>query len=220
MTWLKLTKKALQLKKQNSTIEEVKVESYPDNSTEDWIEEFPTRWFEGEDAPKTMIISNNEYEPQSIEKGAIQLKILYRLEELYPGSDVSEKLKELSQKSGVDLSVLTFYSTQPISKEKLKEPSTKKQLDKICSALDCNIDTLEKREVDLPLFKFDIDFYIRKKYKTEADFIQQTGTSAELIDLLRTQYVDIYLITGSRTNDFYSRSNYRKVWCKYCNFGC
>lgn len=38
MTWLKLTKKALQLKQPNSneSIDEVKVESY--NSTEDWIE--------------------------------------------------------------------------------------------------------------------------------------------------------------------------------------
>ncbi|MEB3342672.1 hypothetical protein [Okeania sp.] len=167
-----------------------------------------------------MIISNNEDEPQSIERGAIQLKILYRLEELYPDSDTDKSLEELSKKSRIDISVLTFYSTQPISKEKLKEPSTKKQLDKICTALNCNIDTLEKREVDLPLFKFDIDFYIRKKYKTEAEFIQQTGTSAEFIDLLRTQYIDIYLITGSRTNNVYSRSNYRAVWCKYCNFGC
>lgn len=218
MTWLKLTKKALHLMRQNSneSIDEVKVESY--NPTEDWIEEFPTRWFEGSDVPKTMIISNNEHEPLNIEKGAIKLKILEKLEALYPKSDIYQQLEKLSNNSGVDISVLTFYSTQPISKEKLEEPSTQQQLAKICDVLGCNIDTLKGEEVDIPLFKFDIDFYIKKKYKTEAQFIQQTGTSGEFIEILRTQYIDIsvLIIFGGG----YSRSNYRSVWCKYCKFGC
>ncbi len=201
MTWLKLTKKALQLKQQNSneSIEEVKVESNPNNPTEDWIEEFPTKWFEGEDAPKIMIISNYEYEPQNIEKGAIKLKILEKLEALYPNTDISQKLKELSQDDRVDVNifVLAFYSTLPISKEKFKEPSTQQQLKKICKFLGCEINDLkEEQEEDIPLFKFDIDLHIRKYYQSEAQFIEETGASVEFIDLLRTQHIDIYLFTS------------------------
>ncbi|MGD1704056.1 hypothetical protein [Dapis sp. BLCC M229] len=203
MTWLKLTKKALQLKEQNSTIEEVKVESYPKNPTEDWIEEFPTRWFEGEGAPKTMIISRNEYEPLNIEnikKGAIQLKILEKLD---PNNDlddqqisdklkkISDKLKNLSQNSGVDILTLAFYSTQLISKKKLEETSTQEQLQKICDILGCEINDLKGEEVDIPLFKFDIDLYIKKKYQNEAEFMKKTGTSAEFIEILRTEHIDI-----------------------------
>ncbi len=209
MTWLKLTKKALELKEQNSTIEEVQVESYPKNPTEDWIEEFPTRWFEGADAPKTMIISNNEYEPQSIKKGAIKLKILEILEKLDQNPDknndlddqqksekvknISDELKNLSQKSGVDELILAFYSTQPISKKKFEAASTQEQLQKICDILGCKIDDLKGEEVDIPLFKFDIDLYIKKKYQNEAEFIKETNTSAEFIEILRTEHIDLYL---------------------------
>ncbi|NET41417.1 hypothetical protein [Okeania sp. SIO2B3] len=209
MTWLKLTKKALQLKgaKSNESIEEVKVESNPNNPTEDWIEEFPTRWFEGSDAPKTMIISNNEYEPLNIEnikKGAIQLKILEKLDpNLDPNNDlddqqisdkvkkISDKLKNLSQNSGVDELILAFYSTQLISKKKLEETSTQEQLQKICDILGCEINDLKGKEVDIPLFKFDIDLYIKKKYQNEAEFMKKTGTSAEFIEILRTEHIDI-----------------------------
>ena len=212
MTWLKLTKKSLHLMgKSGESIEEVKVESYPSNPTEDWIKEFPTRWFEGSYAPKTMIISNNEYEPLNIEnikKGAIKLKILENiLEKLDPNFDpnndlddqqiskklkkISEELKNLSQKSGVDELILAFYSTQPISKKRFEAASTQEQLQKICDILGCKIDDLKGEEVDIPLFKFDIDLYIKKKSQNEAEFMKETDTSAEFIEILRTEHIQI-----------------------------
>ncbi|MDJ0516486.1 MAG: hypothetical protein QNJ74_09605 [Trichodesmium sp. MO_231.B1] len=227
MTWLKLTKKALELKEQNSTIEEVKVESNPKNPTEDWIEEFPTRWFEGEDTPKTMIISNNEYEPLNIEnikKGAIQLKILEKLGLNFdPNNDlddqqksekvknISDELKKLSQNSGVDILTLAFYSTQLISKKKFEAASTQEQLQKICDILGCKIDDLKGEEVDIPLFKFDIDLYIKKKYQNEAEFIKETNTSAEFIEILRTEHIDI-----SFNNPFgdYTWTDYLEDWIR------
>ncbi|NES03371.1 MAG: hypothetical protein F6K22_11270 [Okeania sp. SIO2F4] len=224
MTWLKLTKKALELKEQNSTIEEVQVESYPKNPTEDWIEEFPTRWFEGEDAPKTMIISRNDVELLDIEKGAIKLKILEKLGLNFdPNNDlddqqksekvknISDELKKLSQNSGVDILTLAFYSTQLISKKKFEETSTQEQLQKICDILRCKIDDLKGEEEDIPLFKFDIDLYIKKKYQNEAEFIKETNTSAEFIEILRTEHIDI-----SFNNPFgdYTWTDYLEDWIR------
>ncbi|MDY7007795.1 MAG: hypothetical protein SWX82_28610 [Cyanobacteriota bacterium] len=142
-----------------------------------------------------MIISRNDVELLDIEKGAIELNIL---EKLNPNNDlnnrqISEKLENLSHNSGVDQLILAFYSTQPISKKKLEAASTQEQLQKICDILGCEINDLKGEEVDIPLFKFDIDLYIKKKYQNEAQFIKETDASAEFIEILRTEHIDVSL---------------------------
>ena len=182
----------------DESIEQVKVKSNPNNPTEDLIENLPTEWFEGSDAPKTMIISRNEYERLNIEnikKGAIKLKILEKINQnnALKALSPTQKLINLSQKSGVDKLILAFYSTQPISKKKLEAASTQEQLQKIGDILGCEINDLMGEEVDIPLFKFDIDLYIKKKYQNEAQFIKETNASAEFIEILRTEHIDVSL---------------------------
>ncbi|MGI8504559.1 MAG: hypothetical protein ACR2LR_26035, partial [Hassallia sp.] len=79
-------------------------------------------------------------------------KVAFRLKILELAKDKKLSLAELSKLSDVDLAVLAFYSTQPISQQKLAESQCQKHLIGITNALNCRIEDL-RVTADLPITK-------------------------------------------------------------------
>lgn len=71
--------------------------------------------------------------------------------------DKKQTLEQLSEASGIHLSVLAFYSTQPLCHEKLAETQVKEQLQKIVDFLECSMDEMLVEAVDIPVIKYDVD---------------------------------------------------------------
>jgi hypothetical protein len=121
-----------------------------------------------------------------VTREVVKLKII----ELAEGKQLS--LEQLSNQSSVDLAIICFYSTQPIEKKKLYEPQFQANLTKISKALECSIlDLQDTNKVDLPPTRLRIEEVAKDKDLTLEDLSMLTGTTAELINLIAKNPVDI-----------------------------
>jgi len=144
----------------------------------------------------------------------VRIKIIDQLEK----KNIS--LEYLSKKTGINLSVLVFYSTQPLRKAKISEPKIQDEIKIICNFLECSLDTLICDEFNDFLIRFDIDAFIEIKGLSEKDFVMLSNVSCDCIDLLRTQPID-----NSKSSVQYSYSEAKKIWCETVgkhlnNVGC
>lgn len=101
-----------------------------------------------------------------------------------------EELSKRCEESGVHISILAFYSTQPISNQKLNELESKnKYLSKISQILECSIEDL-KIAVEAPIIKLGIAEWAAKKGLTLENLSLLTGLPLDFIDLISTQNLD------------------------------
>ncbi|MCT7956758.1 helix-turn-helix domain-containing protein [Laspinema palackyanum] len=140
----------------------------------------------------------------------VKLKIVYQLE------SNNLTLEDLSEKTGIHISVLAFYTTQLLYLSKISEPKIQKELTKISEVLGCTKDILIREQKEVFWGRFDIDAFIKSQGLTEKEFILITNISSDCIDLLRTQPVKVSVppTTFSREGGVpYSASNMTDIWC-------
>lgn len=101
-------------------------------------------------------------------------------------------LEELSEKSGVHLALVAFYSTQVISKEKLAEEPYQKYLTKISEALECNSEDL-KVVAELPVTRLRLEEMAKEKGLSLEEISRLNKLPWEFVDLMATQPVDANL---------------------------
>ncbi|MEH2423842.1 MAG: helix-turn-helix transcriptional regulator [Nostoc sp.] len=118
---------------------------------------------------------------------AVRLKIRERANSL-----VQMTLKDLSQKSEVHLSLVEFYSKQPIYRQKIDEPQCQKTLNKICKVLGCKVEDLLEplKSEELPVTKLCLEELAQEKGLSLIDLSLLTNLPYELIDLMNTQPID------------------------------
>ena len=114
----------------------------------------------------------------------------FRLKILELAKDKKLSLAELSKQSGVNFAVLAFYSTQPISQQKLAESQCQKHLSDITKVLNCRTEDLLVT-ADLPITKLCIHKMIQDRGILLEEYSILTGINLEFISLLATQPVDI-----------------------------
>lgn len=123
-----------------------------------------------------------------VKREAFKLKI----RELAQQQEPSLSLTQLSKKSNVDVSILCFYSTQSIDKQKLDEPQFHTNLTKISEALECTIeDLMDTNKADLPASKLRIEEVANDKNLTFEDLSLLTNTTPELIELIAKNPIDL-----------------------------
>ncbi|MCT7951881.1 helix-turn-helix domain-containing protein [Ancylothrix sp. C2] len=105
-------------------------------------------------------------------------------------------LEQLSEKSGVHLALVAFYSTQVISKEKLAEEPYQTYLIKISEALECKSEDL-KVAADLPATRLRLEEMAQEKGLSLEDVSRFTETPREFVDLMATQPVNINLLLNN-----------------------
>ncbi|MBD2061496.1 hypothetical protein NDI37_20870 [Funiculus sociatus GB2-A5] len=95
-------------------------------------------------------------------------------------------LEKLSDLSGVHLSLLALYSTQPISKQILETDPHSQNLSKICEELRCEIDEL-KAVAELPKTRLHIEEFALEKGLTLEELCLITNLPKEFINFIATQ---------------------------------
>lgn len=101
-------------------------------------------------------------------------------------------LQHLSEKTDINLILLEFYSKQPIYKQKLTEPKSQENLNKICNVLDCTIEELmlSVKAEQLPETKLRLEELAQEIGLSLYDLSLLTDLPYELIDLMATQPID------------------------------
>lgn len=134
----------------------------------------------------------------------IRLNIIQKIQEK------SLTLEALSEKSGVHISVLAFYTTQPISRERLAEAKFQENLEKICACLESSLKELIIPKANIPFIKFDIDSVISHANLTPQKFSLLSNISEDCIDLIRSQALTNFMDFNSATPD-----GLGDIWCEY-----
>ena len=135
----------------------------------------------------------------------IRLNILKKIQEK------SLTLEALSEKSGVHISVLAFYTTQPISQERLSEAKINEDMEKICAGLESSLEELIIEEANIPLIKYDIDQVINNANLSSPEFSLLSNISEDGIDLIRNQA----LASLQDFNNAATPEGLGEIWCAY-----
>lgn len=114
----------------------------------------------------------------------------FKLTILEKAKEKNITLEQLSEKSGVHLALVAFYSTQVISKEKLAEETYQTYLIKISEALECKSEDL-KVAAELPVTRLRLEEMAQEKGLSLEDISRFTETPREFVDLMATQPVHI-----------------------------
>lgn len=100
-------------------------------------------------------------------------------------------LEKLSERSGVNPAIISFYSTQSISNQKLNELESKNQyLRKISQALVCDVEDL-KIEAELPTTKLCVEEWVEERGLNLQDLSRLTNLPQEYIDLIAKHPLDV-----------------------------
>lgn len=123
---------------------------------------------------------------------AIKLKIIEKAQKK------NITLEQLSEQSGVHPGVIAFYSTQPISQEKLAEPPHRAHLSKISEILEVSSEDL-KVATDMPTTMLRLEELEKEKGISLKDLSSLIGVNEELINLIVTQPIDPSLFINRTT---------------------
>lgn len=99
-------------------------------------------------------------------------------------------LNQLSEISGVHPTLLAFYSTQAISKQKILEDETQENLSRISRALGVDIEEL-KVASELSETMLRVDDYVKEKGLTLEDLSILNNVPIEFMRLISTQPIDL-----------------------------
>jgi transcriptional regulator with XRE-family HTH domain len=122
----------------------------------------------------------------SVKKEAVKLKISQLLDQ----KQIS--LENLSEKTGLDIAILCFYSTQAIDKQKLEETKFQINLSKISKILECSIDDLKDTNiVELPPSRVLIKEFADERNLSLEDLSLVTGINLEFLSLISDNPVDM-----------------------------
>ena len=121
--------------------------------------------------------------------------------------------KELSERSGIHPTLLSFYITQPISKDKLTEPPFQTHINKISDILGCSPEDL-KIASELPITRIRLEEFAKERGITLEDLKLLSGLPTEFIDLIATQPIDIQVWMQKKIDSEIIKSS----CCALCDF--
>lgn len=132
---------------------------------------------------------------------AVSLKILQKAREKFTpsGEGFTENhilLEKLREKSGVHITLLVFYATQAIKKDKLSEPEILKDIKRISEVLECTIKELQE-PATLPITKLDIESLSSQIGLTLEDLALLSDFPLQFINLIATHPLDKSLFEHS-----------------------